>query len=272
MPKRFRWNCLISACAMALYAVGTTAHAKDAIQAGIYPNYPPLDMRDPATNQLAGFDVELAGILASHMGRPLSWTETSYAELISAVKTGRIQIFFNGMFDTPERRDQIAFVDYLRSGSQFLTLPTSPYKTPASLCGKKVGISRLTSDPETFHRWSESVCVKNGLPAAVYMPAENSIDARMQMRQGRTDAVLMDSLTIPFVIKQSGGQFVTVGEPLEFHLMGIGVNKADAALQQELAKAMQRAIDDGSYASLLIKWGLSASSAVPKVTINTNSI
>lgn len=272
MLKRTRWKTLASACAMFAALAGTHADARDAVRAGIYPNYPPLDMRDPATNQLAGFDVELGTLLAAHMQRPLEWTETSYTELISSVKTGRIQIFFNGMFDTPERQAQIAFVDYLRSGSQFLTLPSSPYKTPASLCGKKVGISRLTSAPDTFKRWNDAVCVKGGMAAAEYVPAENSIDARMQLRQGRTDAVMMDSLTIPFVIQQSGGQFVTVGDPLEFNLMGIGVSKTDTALQQEVAKAMQLAIDDGSYAKLLTKWHLSASSAVPKVTLNAKAL
>ncbi|MFB9968907.1 transporter substrate-binding domain-containing protein [Pseudoroseomonas cervicalis] len=32
--------------------------------AAIVPNYPPLEMRDPQTNQLTGFDVELGNAIA----------------------------------------------------------------------------------------------------------------------------------------------------------------------------------------------------------------
>ncbi|MFP3584735.1 ABC transporter substrate-binding protein [Paraburkholderia sp. SIMBA_055] len=242
--------------------------AAEPIKAGVYPSYPPLDMRDPATNELTGFDLELGTALAAKLGRPLDWKETSYSELIAAVKTGRIEIFFNGMFDTPERQEQIGFVDYLRSGSQFITLASKPYRTPESLCGKKVGISRMTNAPAAMQRWSQQVCEKTGKPAAIYVPAENSVDARSQMTQGRTDAVMMDSLTIPYVIAQNRNAFVTVGDPIEYTSMGIGVAKGDATLQKQLAVALQSLVDDGSYAKLLKKWGLSPTSAITKVTIN----
>ncbi|MFT4063782.1 ABC transporter substrate-binding protein [Paraburkholderia sp.] len=254
--------------ALTLGALSFSAHAAESLKAGIYPSYPPLDMRDPATNELTGFDVELGKALSTKLGRPVDWVETNFAELIAATTTGRIEIFFNGMDDTPARQQQIAFVDYLRSGSQFLTMASSNITTPKAVCGKKVGISRLTNDPAVFARWNAATCEKAGLPAAVYMPAENSVDARSQMKQGRTDVVMMDSLTIPYIIQQNQGAFKTVGEPVEFQPMGIGVAKGDKALQLQVADAMQKLIDDGSYARLLDKWGLSASSAIPKVTIN----
>lgn len=257
---------------VAIASLCGTVRAAEPIKAGIYPSYPPLDMRDPATNELTGFDLELGAALAARLDRPLDWKETSYSELIPAVKTGRIEIFFNGMFDTPERQEQIGFVDYLRSGSQFITLASSPFRTPESLCGKKVGISRITSAPAAMQRWSQAVCEKSGKPAAIYVPAENSVDARSQMMQGRTDAVMMDSLTIPYVIAQNRKAFVTVGDPIEYMSMGIGVAKGDAALQNRLAVALQTLVDNGSYAKLLKKWGLSPTSAIPKVTINAMEV
>lgn len=257
--------------AVAILGVSTAAYSAEPIKAGIYPSYPPLDMRDPTTNALTGFDLELGAALAAKLGRPLDWTETSYSELIAAIETGRIEIFFNGMFDTPERQKQIGFVDYLRSGSQFITSAASPFKTPDSLCGKKIGISRMTDTPATLQRWSQRVCEKSGRPPAVYVPAENEIDARSQMMQGRTDAVMMDSLTIPYVIAQNKNAFVTVGDPIEYTPMGIGVAKTDIALQKQLAAALQSLVDDGSYTKLLKKWGLSSTSAIAKVTIDANN-
>ncbi|MCY0389343.1 ABC transporter substrate-binding protein [Robbsia sp. Bb-Pol-6] len=257
---------------LALIATLGVTHAACAasatIAAGIYPSYPPLDMRDPQTDKLTGFDVDLGNALAAKLSARLDWVETNYAELIAAVKTGRIQIFFNGMSDTAERREQIAFVDYLRSGSQFMTMATTPLASPEALCGKKIGISRLTNMPAALQAWSAQHCEKAGKPAAIYVPADNSIDGRIQMKQGRTEAVLQDSLTVPRTLDQEKGKYLTVGEPFAYYEMGVGVGKQDAALQKRIAQALQQLIDDGTYAKMMAKWGLPASSALRQVTIN----
>ncbi len=250
-----------------LFGIAHHAQAADAIKAGTYPSYPPLDMRDPTTSTLTGFDIELGAALSKKMGKPFSWVETNYAELIAATKTGRVDIFFNGMFDTSEREKEIGFVDYLRSGSQFVALATSPNKTPISMCGKRVGISRMTSAPAVLARWNASDCVKQGLPEAIYVPAENSIDARMQMKQGRVDAVMMDSLTVPYIVAQDK-TLTMVGDPIEYTNMGIGVAKGETALGKAVAVALQSLIDDGSYAALMTKWNLPTTSALPKVLFN----
>jgi len=254
-----------------LAGIAHSALAAEAIKAGTYPSYPPLDMRDPASNTLTGFDIELGAALAQKMGRPFSWVETNYSELIAATKTGRVDIFFNGMFDTPEREQEIGFVDYLRSGSQFVSLTSSPNKTPLSMCGKRIGISRMTSAPAVLARWNASDCAKQGLAAAIYVPAENSVDARMQMKQGRVDAVMMDSLTVPYVIAQDKS-LAMVGDPIEYTLMGIGVAKNEMALGKAVAVALQSLIDDGSVGKLMVKWNLPTTSALSKVAIDNRPV
>lgn len=245
--------------------------AAEKIPVGIYPSYPPLDMRDPETSKLKGFDIDLAEAMARKMDAQIAWQESSYAELVPATQTGRIRMFFNGMFDTPLRQQQISFVDYLQSGNQFIVPADKPVGDPLDLCGKKVAISRSTSAPASLEKWNKDSCAKAGRPAAIYLPAENSIDARMQMQQGRADAVMMDSLTIPYVIAQSHNKLATVGQPLDFSLMGIGVTKGDQALERRVAGALQALIDDGTYGKLIAKWGLSSTSAVRKATLNGNA-
>ena len=77
-----------------------------------------------------------------------------------------------------------------------------------------------------------------------------------------------DSLTIPFIQAQEQGVYRTVGEPFDITVMGIGVAKSETALQTTLARALQETIDDGSYAALLKKWNLPASSAATRAAIN----
>lgn len=249
---------------------GAAAPLPASIAVGVYPSYPPLDMKDPATGQLSGFDVALGQDLARRMGTRFDLQETSFAQFVPSVQTGRISLFLNGMNDTAPRREVIAFVDYLRSGTQFMVraADAGAYPDAAALCGKKVAGSRSTTLPGQIAEWSRTQCETQGKPAIVFLGADNNIDARSQLRQGRADAMAQDSLTIPFIQMQEGGVYQTVGEPFEVTVMGIGVTKGDTALQGALQSALQAMIDDGSYGALLQRWNLPASSAVARATIN----
>jgi polar amino acid transport system substrate-binding protein len=77
-----------------------------------------------------------------------------------------------------------------------------------------------------------------------------------------------DSVTIPYIQAQEPGVYRTVGEPFHMTIMGVGVDKADVALQSALVKALQEVIDDKSYAALLKTWGLRDSSAIACATVS----
>jgi polar amino acid transport system substrate-binding protein len=108
------------------------------IPVGVYPSYPPLDMRDPASGELSGFDLALGKRLAQMLGATFYLPETAFAQLVMSVQTGRIKLFFNGMNDTAPRREVISFVDYLRCCTQFMARAANAYPNEAALCGKKV--------------------------------------------------------------------------------------------------------------------------------------
>jgi polar amino acid transport system substrate-binding protein len=250
-----------------------SAHAgpiPSTLNVGIYPSYPPLDMRDPSTGALSGFDVDLSAKLAERLGTKFEFQETAFAQLIASVQTGRISLFFNGMNDTAPRRELISFVDYLSSGTQFLirAADTETLKSDTDLCGKTVAGNRSTNLPGQVVEWSKAHCEAAGKPAIVIAGADNTIDARSQLKQGRVDAIVQDSLTIPSVASKEPGTYATLGAPFNVTVMGIGVNRSDTELQSALLSALQALIDSGDYAALMNKWGLPETSAVAHVTIN----
>lgn len=238
------------------------------VTVGLYPSYPPLDMRDPATDRLMGFDVDLSQALLQRMGMERQIAETSFAQLIPSLTTGRIQMFFNGMMDTPARRGSIAFVDYLRSGVRFLVLADDPHSPAAltGLCGRPVAASRITSEPAQLIDWSDRFCVARGLPPVVLFAAENSADARLQMMEGRVAATLQDSLTAPWIIGLNHGRFRALGEAFNMTPLGIGLAKDDPALVCKTGAALDALRAEGVYPALIRKWGLPPDSAVPAST------
>jgi polar amino acid transport system substrate-binding protein len=252
------------------FAASIASAAPSSLHVGVYPSYSPLDMKDPATRQLVGFDIDLDQEISKRMGTIFDMQETSFAQLVASTQTGRIDLFLNGMIETAPRRGLIAFIDYLQSGAQFMIREgdAALYPSPGSLCGKKVGGSRPATFPADLANWSKEYCESQGRPAVAYLGADNSIDASSQLKQGRADAMGMDSLTIPHVQAQEPGVYPTLGEPFKMTVKGIGVGKDNRSLQESLRSALQATIDDGANARLMAKWGLPASSALFRATIN----
>ncbi|MHB0670196.1 ABC transporter substrate-binding protein [Roseomonas mucosa] len=243
--------------------------SRGSIVTAIVPNYPPLELRDPATNQLTGFDVELGETLAKRLGVKMQWQETTFDQMIASLRTGRVDLILSGMSDTPERRGVANFVDYLRSGSQIFTQASRAAEFPNrdALCGKAVGASRRTNYVNVLRQFSDAECVAKGRPAIRVVGTEGSADARTQLRQGRIDAAMQGNETLPYIMAQEPNTYALVGEPVEYTLMGIGTAKDAEALRTALAEALRGMMADGSYAALLTKWNLTPS-AVEKVTIN----
>jgi polar amino acid transport system substrate-binding protein len=241
---------------------------KGYLSAGIAPNYPPMDFKDPATNQLTGVDFDLASEIFKRLGIEIKWQETAFEQMVSGLATNRIDIVMSGMTDTPERQKTVDFVDYFSTGPQFYTLESQKdLKDIDDMCGKKIGTSRRTTFPVEIARWSDVNCVAKGKPAITVIGTEGSADARAQLRQGRLDAAVQGSETLPYIQGQEPGVFKVIGGTLARQLTGLGVAKNNPELSAAIIATLNDMIKDGSYAKILDKWHLK-DGGVTEATLN----
>jgi polar amino acid transport system substrate-binding protein len=241
---------------------------KGYISAGIAPNYPPMDFKDPATNKLTGIDYDLGTEISKRLGIEIKWQETAFEQMVSGLATNRIDIVMSGMTDTPERQKTVDFVDYFSTGPQFYTLESQKdLKEIEDMCGKKIGTSRRTTFPVEIAKWSDVNCVAKGKPAITVIGTEGSADARAQLRQSRLDAAVQGSETLPYIQGQEPGVFKIIGEPLARQLTGLGVAKNNPELSAAIIATLNDMIKDGSYLKILDKWNLK-DGAVTEATLN----
>jgi polar amino acid transport system substrate-binding protein len=267
-----------SAVALLVAAVAATAAAQELpdrikkagkIVAATQPNYAPISYKDPASNQLMGFDIELGEAIAKELGVKVEWQETAFAQMISSLVTGRVDIVMAGMSDLPGRREQVDFVDYLKSGAQFYTSQANAatIKTPADLCGKKVGASRSTNWPAQIEEWSKQNCVAKGRPAIAVVGTEGSIDARTQLKSGRLDGGVQGSETLLYFQKLEPNTYVIVGTAFTESLMGIPTPKTEPQLRDAVKGALERLQKNGTYDQIAAKYGLAGNKLSP-IAIN----
>jgi polar amino acid transport system substrate-binding protein len=247
----------LMSCASAFAALPASITEKGEITAAIVPNYPPMDFKDTATNTLTGLDVDLGNALAERLGVKIKWQETAFEQMVSGLVTKRFDIILSGMTDTAERQKSVTFIDYFTSGPQLYTLTkNTELNQLTDLCGKKVGTSRRTTWPAEIAAWSKQNCEAAGKPAIIVTGSEGSADARAQLRQGRLDAAMQGSETIPYLMSQEKDTYKPVGLAISRQFSGLGVSKSNPELAAAIQQAMQAMVDDGTYGKILKKWNL----------------
>lgn len=243
--------------------------AAGTLKLSINSTYAPMEYHDPATNDLMGLDVDLAAAIAKKLGVTITWTDVPFDQLIPSLQTGRTDFVISGFSDRGSRRETMDFVDYLGTGPQFFVLTDSTVQAQADLCGKRVGTVRSTSFPAEVDKWSKANCEAAGKAAIQYMAGENSIDVRNQLKQGRVDAAVQGSETLPYAQSNEPGRYRLVGSPFAVGYQGIAFRKDAGPLREAVTGALEALIADGSYTAILSKWGLSAN-AVPKPLLNAS--
>lgn len=239
---------------------------KNGLKVAIVPNYPPMDFKDPATGQLTGLDVDLGEAIGKKLGIKILWQETRFDQMMPAIATGRVDAIMSAMTDYKSRQETATFVDYIRSGPQFFTGKSreAEFADMKALCGKKVGASRRTNFPKEIEAWSEANCAGN---AVQLVGTEGSADARTQLRQGRIDAAVQGSETLPYIMEQEPNTFAPIGKAFSTQYTGIALPVKEQALHDAVRGALDALIADGSYKAILDKWKL-PDSALDKALVN----
>jgi polar amino acid transport system substrate-binding protein len=253
---------LLSATALAAQAQALPDRIKTAgkIIVATQPNYPPIAFKDPATNKLAGFDIEVGEAIAKELGVTIEWQETAFAQMLPSLQTGRVDMVMAGMSDLPARRETVDFVDYIVSGAQYYTVTAfaGTIKTPEDLCGKSVGASRSTNWPRQIGEWSEANCVAKGKPAMIVVGTEGSVDARTQLKTQRLQGGVQGSETMSHFQQLEPNTYVPLGKPFTRSLTGIPFAKTaeGGQLRDAVKGALERLQANGAYDALIKKYGL----------------
>jgi polar amino acid transport system substrate-binding protein len=270
---------LLSSILLATASVANAQAVPDRIKAAgklviaTQPNYAPITYKDPATNKLTGFDIELGEAIAAELGLKAEWQETAFAQMLPSLQTGRVDMVMAFMSDTPARRETADFVNYVRSGAQYYTQASrTDIKAWPDLCGKKIGASRATTWPADIAAWSKENCESKGLKPAEVIGTEGSVDARAQLKTGRLDAGVQGNETLPYFQNLEPNTYAIVGAPFTDKLVGIPFVKTPEG--QQLRDAVKGAIErlqaKGTYAQLVEKYGMRNNTLFP-ITINQGS-
>jgi len=226
--------------------------------------YPPEESYKKGTTTPEGSDIDIGNYIAGKMGVKARFDNTGFDGIIAALLAKKCDAIISGMNDTPERRKQVAFVDYLKVGQSFMVKKGNPENITGidSLAGKVASVETGTTNKDYLDAQSKRL-TSQGKKAIKVVPYPKDNDAANALRTGRVDAYFGDAPVVAYYIEQTPNAFSLGGTPVNPISIGIAIRKSDTELQAAVKQAIDMINSDGTMDQILTRWKLAG--AVEKI-------
>ncbi len=226
--------------------------ASGKLSIGANPPFAPFEFKD-SQGRIIGMEMDLGRAVASVMGLEYDAQEQDFAMILPAVQAGTLDAGMSGFTDTPERRENFDFVNFLYAGIQWAAQPGKDID-PENPCGLTIAVQRTTVSETDDVRPKAEKCAEEGNPITV-LSYDTSDNAALAALVGRADALSADSPVTAWAVNRSDGQLELIGDMFDAAPYGFAVPK-DSPLGPAMAAAMQHLIDTGEYERILSQWGV----------------
>jgi polar amino acid transport system substrate-binding protein len=209
--------------------------------------YVEADPGDPA--RVVGFDVEVAELVATGLGREPRFVEVAYASIDQSIARGDADIGLSGIEDTPARRAGYAVTLPYYQFREVLSVRSSDaarFRTLPDLRGRRVGTLSGTIAYEILVAAERD----HGIIAVSY---DDDVHPYSDLLIGRLDAVLLDNVLAERRSRTTRG-FVTHPEPVAVsHYVGV-LAAGNIELRDRIDRILKDAMKDGRLEAIYRKW------------------
>jgi amino acid ABC transporter, amino acid-binding protein len=225
---------------------------------GLDEAYPPMGYRDPKTNELIGFDVDMGKELGKRLGLKFDFQPQDWDSIVSSLVTKRIDMIISGMNMEDDRIDAVNFVPYGLSDQVIIVKKDYPdldklktiddYK--AKVLGTQLGGTAATE--------LQNLGFEDGKNLKLY---KSYPDVDLDLENGRVDALAIDSFsakrfldTGKYQVAFNLSDVTDDGKYGMKNMMGIAIRKSDGDLQNKIQETIDDMLVDGTMKEISMKW------------------
>ncbi|WP_041611369.1 substrate-binding periplasmic protein [Treponema primitia] len=209
---------------------------------GMEIGYPPMEYFDTNGTTPIGFDVQLSKALAEKLGLKIEYVDTAWDGIFAGVNTGKYDLIMSSVTITEERLKAFNFSKpYIQNAQAIVLLRGSPVQPRSleELKGLRVAYQAETTSDDIMTEMAEG-----GLQFTA-LEYDKVINAFDELRLGRADAIVCDSVVAYFYTAQPGNNFQIVWEGSGEEL-GICLKKGNTALTTAVQGALDQLYADGT--------------------------
>jgi glutamate transport system substrate-binding protein len=221
-------------------------HDAGKIRVGVRFDQPGIGWKKPGANRPAGFDIEIAKIIAGELGLApdrIQWVGTEARDRESYLRDGKVDLVVASYTMNEERRKVVGMAGpYYVTGQQLMVRTgTTGITGPKDVKGRKVcsaaGSAPLATIKDTYGA------------DAVSQPTNG--DCVNLLRKGSVDAVTTDGAILLGYVAQEPKKLKVVGKPFTTADYGIGYRKDDTAMCNFINSALEHAYYRGAWGNAL---------------------
>ena len=245
---------LVAAC-LGMALLTATAHAQAPAPlrwGGDAEGGAPFVEADPADpTKVSGFDVEIAELVATRLGRPAQFIQVAFQSLDQSARRGDFDLGLSGIEDIPARRQSLAAsVPYyeFREVMTVRATDTERFRTLADLRGKRVATLGGTMAYDLLLEAERS----HGIIAVSY---DEDVHPYSDLANGRVDAVVLDHVLAERAMRRNTG-LVTQGNALATGHYIIITAPESTVLRDQVDAILRDAMRDGTLERIFRKWNV----------------
>src|SRR5215212_121392 len=221
--------------------------------------YSPFSYHDAATNQLVGYDVDVAKAVADKLGVRVEFVETPWDSIFAALEANRFDVVANEVTINDERKAKYDLSEPYSVGEGVIVTRADDISisTLADLKGKVAGENATSNWSEVARKAGARVEAVEGFTQAIKL-----------LNQGRVDVVVNDSIAVYAYLAETGDKSVKIADNVgEKSEQGFAARK-DSGLLPDLNKALGELKADGTLAEISQKYLKANASGAPAAAEN----
>ncbi|MBV2351899.1 ABC transporter permease subunit [Synechococcus sp. HK05] len=238
-----------------LVPLGSRAAPSSPWRVGTDPTFPPFEFRNPQTDSLSGFDIELMQAIGEVAGHPITWVPLPFDGLIPALQARSVDAAISAMTITAERARAIEFSrPYFEAGQAIVVRENGPaFDSLEALKDRRIAVQIGTTGAIEAAR----------VPGARVSSFDSTPLALQELANGNADAVVSDVPAILYAIDQAKLTGLRIsGEHLSTEYYGIAL-PTNAPITAAVNEALTTLITNGRYAELYRHWFAAEPPALP---------
>ncbi|MFJ4623761.1 ABC transporter substrate-binding protein [Streptomyces sp. NPDC088812] len=231
----------------------------------------PLGFHATDDKTVIGVEPDIAYLVADVLGLKPHINTVSWENIFVGLDSAKYDVGFANITVTEERKDKYDFATYREDNLGFEAKKGSGLKVdgPEDVAGLTVAVQSGTNQEKLLVEWSEEN-EKAGRKPVDIKYYQNDSDTYLALQSGRIDIYLGPNPIAAYHAATTGktevvGTYSGAGETLQGLIAA--TTKKDSGLVDALADAIDHVVENGTYAEVLERWGLS-DEAVTKSEIN----
>ena len=210
---------------------------------GVKADQPGIGLKDAASGEFQGFDIEIAKMLAADLGfapDAITFTETVSANREPFLQNGTVDLVVATYTINDKRKEVVDFAGpYYVAGQDLLVRKDESAITgPDTLAGTKV----CSVDGSTP---AQRIATEH--PDAQLVTFDTYSKCVESLTSQQVDAVTTDDAILRGYAAQQPDALKVVGEPFSEEPYGVGLPKGDTALRNFLNDSLEEAVEDGTW-------------------------